>query len=117
MSVIIANMTMVDNKMSIMSLIYGPPSLAHLYADKTVHIQVRRVYLDSQSFSSRSFHTSLSYIVADRFLCLILSQNALFVGTSPNFNCSDTLPSTDFNIINSAEHRAPRPPMGTVQTP
>lgn len=47
MSVIIANMTMVDNKMSIMSLIYGPPSLAHLYADKTVHIQVRRVYLDS----------------------------------------------------------------------
>ncbi|TKS89105.1 Fibrocystin-L Polycystic kidney and hepatic disease 1-like protein 1 [Collichthys lucidus] len=77
MSVVIANMTMVDNKMSIMSLIYGPPSLAHLYADKTVHI-----------------------------------QNSLFVGSSPNFNCSHTLPSSDFNIINSETHRAPRPPMG-----
>uniref|UniRef100_A0A8D3BAM2 PKHD1 like 1, tandem duplicate 2 n=1 Tax=Scophthalmus maximus TaxID=52904 RepID=A0A8D3BAM2_SCOMX len=36
-------------------------------------------------------------------------QNALIVGSSPNFNCSDTLPSSDYNVVNSASHRGPRP--------
>uniref|UniRef100_A0A672GWY5 Polycystic kidney and hepatic disease 1 (autosomal recessive)-like 1 n=1 Tax=Salarias fasciatus TaxID=181472 RepID=A0A672GWY5_SALFA len=40
------------------------------------------------------------------------SQNALIVGSSPNFNCSDTLPSSDFNIAVSSGHRAPRPVNG-----
>lgn len=41
MSVVISNVTLVDNGLGIMSLIYAPPSLSHAYADKTVHIQVQ----------------------------------------------------------------------------
>ncbi|XP_076610974.1 PKHD1 like 1, tandem duplicate 1 [Chaetodon auriga] len=74
MDVIVSNVTLVDNGLGIMPLIFAPPSLSHAYADKTVHV-----------------------------------QDALIVGSSPNFHCSDTLPSTDFNIINSGGHRAPRP--------
>ncbi|XP_050924319.1 LOW QUALITY PROTEIN: PKHD1 like 1, tandem duplicate 1 [Lates calcarifer] len=77
MNVMISNVTLVDNGMGVMPLIYGPPSVSHAFADKTVHI-----------------------------------QNALIVGSSPNFNCSDTLPTSDFNIINTETHRAPRPPQG-----
>ena len=43
MSVVIANVTLVDNGMGIMPFVYGPPSLSHAYADKTVHVQVRGV--------------------------------------------------------------------------
>nr|XP_046273956.1 PKHD1 like 1, tandem duplicate 1 [Scatophagus argus] len=74
MNIIVSNVTLVDNGMGVMSLIFAPPSLSHAYADKTAHI-----------------------------------QNALIVGSSPNFNCLDTVPSSDFNIINSNDHRAPRP--------
>ncbi|KAK5854667.1 hypothetical protein PBY51_004842 [Eleginops maclovinus] len=77
MSVVIANVTLVDNGMGIMPFVYGPPSLSHEYADKTVHV-----------------------------------QNALIVGSSPSFDCSSTLPSSDFNIVNSGGSRAPRPPTG-----
>ncbi|XP_040908783.1 LOW QUALITY PROTEIN: PKHD1 like 1, tandem duplicate 1 [Toxotes jaculatrix] len=77
MSVIISNVTLVDNGMGIMPLIFAPPSLSHAYADKTVQI-----------------------------------QNALIVGSSPNFNCSDTLPTNDFNIAITGDHRAPRPLKG-----
>ncbi|XP_054461971.1 PKHD1 like 1, tandem duplicate 1 [Anoplopoma fimbria] len=76
-SVIVSNVTLVDNGMGVMPLIYAPPSLSHTYADKTVHV-----------------------------------QNALIVGSSPSFNCSATLPSSDFNMANSAGHRAPRPLTG-----
>lgn len=41
MSVVISNVTLVDNGLGIMSLIYAPPSLSHAYADKTVRIQVQ----------------------------------------------------------------------------
>ncbi|XP_038580507.1 PKHD1 like 1, tandem duplicate 1 [Micropterus salmoides] len=75
--VVVSNVTLVDNGMGIMPLIFAPPSLSHAYADKTVTI-----------------------------------QNALIVGSSPSFNCSDTLPSTDFNIKISNGHRAPRPLKG-----
>ncbi|KAM9839131.1 PKHD1 like 1, tandem duplicate 1 [Aulostomus maculatus] len=73
-NVVIANVTLVDNGMAVMPLIFAPPSLSHAYADKSVQI-----------------------------------QSALIVGSSPSFNCSDTLPTTDFNMAISADHRAPRP--------
>lgn len=41
MNVMISNVTLVDNGMGVMPLIYGPPSVSHAFADKTVHIQVR----------------------------------------------------------------------------
>lgn len=41
--------------------------------------------------------------------CSPSPQNALIVGSSPSFDCSATLPSGDFNVVNSDGHRAPRP--------
>ncbi|XP_060949378.1 PKHD1 like 1, tandem duplicate 1 [Limanda limanda] len=52
---------------------------------------------------------SLSHAYADKTAQL---QSALIVGSSPNFNCSDTLPSGDYNTVNSGSHRAPRPLKG-----
>uniref|UniRef100_A0A672GVH9 Polycystic kidney and hepatic disease 1 (autosomal recessive)-like 1 n=1 Tax=Salarias fasciatus TaxID=181472 RepID=A0A672GVH9_SALFA len=52
---------------------------------------------------------SLTHAFADKTVHV---QNALIVGSSPNFNCSDTLPSSDFNIAVSSGHRAPRPVNG-----
>lgn len=40
MDVVISNVTLVDNGLGIMSLIYAPPSLSHAFANKTVHVQV-----------------------------------------------------------------------------
>lgn len=40
MSIMISNVTLVDNGLGIMPLIYAPPSLSHAYADKTVHVKV-----------------------------------------------------------------------------
>lgn len=40
MNVVISNVTLVDNGMGIMPLIYAPPSLSHAYADKSVQVQV-----------------------------------------------------------------------------
>ncbi|XP_053468790.1 PKHD1 like 1, tandem duplicate 1 [Ictalurus furcatus] len=74
MSVIVSNVTLVDNGMGIMPLIYEPPSVSHEYSNKTV-----------------------------------LIQNSLIVGSSPNFNCTDTLSTKVRNIALSAGHRAPRP--------
>ncbi|XP_029369318.1 PKHD1 like 1, tandem duplicate 1 isoform X2 [Echeneis naucrates] len=77
MNMVVSNVTLVDNGMGVMPLVYAPPSVSHTFADKPVHI-----------------------------------QSSLIVGTSPNFNCSHTLPISDFNIENSDPHRAPRPPKG-----
>ncbi|XP_062842250.1 fibrocystin-L-like [Trichomycterus rosablanca] len=77
MSVLISNVTLVDNGMGIMPMIYTPPSASHTYSNKTVQV-----------------------------------QNALIVGSSPNFNCTDSLSTSDDNIAISAGHRAPRPPNG-----
>ncbi|MCJ8746157.1 hypothetical protein PDJAM_G00138700 [Pangasius djambal] len=74
MSVVVSNVTLVDNGMGIMPLIYEPPSVSHAYSNKTA-----------------------------------LVQDSLIVGSSPNFNCSDTLSMNDTNIALSAGHRAPRP--------
>ncbi|XP_075907773.1 fibrocystin-L-like [Nelusetta ayraudi] len=74
MDIVISNVTLVDNGLGIMSLIYAPPSLSHVFANKTVHV-----------------------------------QNALIVGSSPNFDCSDTLSNSDYNLLISSSHRAPRP--------
>lgn len=41
MNVMVSNVTLVDNGMEIMPMIYGPPSLSHEFANKTVLIQVR----------------------------------------------------------------------------
>ncbi|XP_037651430.1 PKHD1 like 1, tandem duplicate 1 [Sebastes umbrosus] len=77
MNVIVSNVTLVDNGMGVMPMIFAPPSVSHVYADKPVHI-----------------------------------QNALIVGSSPNFDCSATLPISDFNMLISDAHRAPRPLTG-----
>ncbi|XP_054620387.1 fibrocystin-L-like isoform X2 [Dunckerocampus dactyliophorus] len=77
MNIMVANVTLVDNGMGIMPLIFGPPSLSHAYDDKWVHV-----------------------------------ENVLLVGSSPNFNCSDTLATSDFNIAITQDHRAPRPVNG-----
>ncbi|KAJ0054901.1 hypothetical protein NL108_007111 [Boleophthalmus pectinirostris] len=76
-SMSIANVTLVDNGLGLMPLIYEPPSLAHLFADKKVTV-----------------------------------ESSLIVGSSPNLNCSETVPSADYNIINSANSRVGRPPTG-----
>ncbi|KAM9824037.1 PKHD1 like 1, tandem duplicate 1 [Neosynchiropus ocellatus] len=39
-------------------------------------------------------------------------HRALIVGSSPDFNCTDTTPSSDYNLAGSDDHRAPRPPQG-----
>ncbi|XP_017158739.1 PKHD1 like 1, tandem duplicate 1 [Poecilia reticulata] len=77
MDVVVSNVTLVDNGMGIMPLVFAPPSLSHAYADKSVRV-----------------------------------QNSLIVGSSPAFNCSDTLSSDDFNVATTSLHRAPRPPQG-----
>ena len=40
-NVIVAEVTLADNGLGLMPLVYSPPSLAHLYADKTIRVQVR----------------------------------------------------------------------------
>ncbi len=42
MNVLISNVSLIDNGMGIMSLIYSPPSLSHAYSDKSVRVQVRK---------------------------------------------------------------------------
>lgn len=42
-------------------------------------------------------------------------QNSLIVGSSPSFNCSDTLSNIDFNLATTSGHRAPRPIQGRVK--
>ncbi|KAI5615922.1 fibrocystin-L precursor [Silurus asotus] len=74
MSIIVSNVTLVDNGMGIMPLIYEPPSVTHEYSNKSVII-----------------------------------QDSLIVGSSPNFNCTDTLSVNDTNIALSGGQRAPRP--------
>uniref|UniRef100_A0A8C1B8X1 PKHD1 like 1, tandem duplicate 2 n=1 Tax=Cyprinus carpio carpio TaxID=630221 RepID=A0A8C1B8X1_CYPCA len=77
MNVLISNVSLIDNGMGIMSLIYSPSSLSHAYSDKTVRV-----------------------------------QGALIVGSSPNFNCFDTLSTTMTYVALSRSHMAPRPPNG-----
>uniref|UniRef100_A0A3B4ZZ57 PKHD1 like 1 n=1 Tax=Stegastes partitus TaxID=144197 RepID=A0A3B4ZZ57_9TELE len=52
---------------------------------------------------------SLSHAFADK---TVKVQSSLIVGSSPNFDCSLGLDSSDFNIATSASHRAPRPRQG-----
>ncbi|KAI7798959.1 putative fibrocystin-L, partial [Triplophysa rosa] len=77
MNVFVSNVTLVDNGMGIMPIIYKPPSVSHEYANKTVRV-----------------------------------QGSLIVGSSPNFNCLDTLATTESYVALSESHRAPRPPKG-----
>uniref|UniRef100_A0A3P8VF56 PKHD1 like 1, tandem duplicate 2 n=1 Tax=Cynoglossus semilaevis TaxID=244447 RepID=A0A3P8VF56_CYNSE len=79
-NVVVSQVTLVDNGMGIMPIIYAPPSLTHMFADKMTQIQ----------------------------------QNSLIIGSSPEFNCSDTLSKSDYNIFNRADlgHAAARPPNG-----
>lgn len=41
MRIVISNVTLVDNGLGIMPLVYAPPALSHAFADKPVHVQVR----------------------------------------------------------------------------
>ncbi|KAK9957826.1 hypothetical protein ABG768_012036 [Culter alburnus] len=77
MNVLVSNVSLIDNGMGFMSLIYSPPSLSHTYSDKIVRV-----------------------------------QGALIVGSSPNFNCFDSLSTTMTYVMLSKSHRAPRPPNG-----
>uniref|UniRef100_A0A8C5AWE7 PKHD1 like 1, tandem duplicate 1 n=1 Tax=Gadus morhua TaxID=8049 RepID=A0A8C5AWE7_GADMO len=40
-NVIVAGVTLADNGLGLMPLVYSPPSLPHLYADKTIRVRVR----------------------------------------------------------------------------
>ena len=40
-NVIVAEVTLADNGLGLMPLVYSPPSLLHLYADKTIRVRVR----------------------------------------------------------------------------
>ncbi|XP_066572050.1 PKHD1 like 1, tandem duplicate 1 isoform X2 [Amia ocellicauda] len=51
MSVQISNITLVDNGMGIMSIIFTPPSVLHLYSDKTVQIQDGLIVGSSPNFN------------------------------------------------------------------
>lgn len=42
MRIVVSNVTLVDNGLGIMPFIYAPPSLSHAFADKPVHIQVKK---------------------------------------------------------------------------
>ncbi|KAJ8389419.1 hypothetical protein AAFF_G00119570 [Aldrovandia affinis] len=77
MSVQVHNVSLIDNGMGILPIIFTPPSLSHQYSNKTVHV-----------------------------------QDALIVGSSPGFNCTQGLSSSDANIRLSDSHRATRPPNG-----
>ncbi|KAI3358131.1 hypothetical protein L3Q82_003134 [Scortum barcoo] len=49
--VVVSNVTLVDNGLGIMPLIYAPPSVSHAFADKTVHIQNALIVGGSPSFN------------------------------------------------------------------
>ncbi|CAL8298854.1 unnamed protein product [Lota lota] len=76
-SVIVAEVTLADNGLGLMPLVYLPPSLSHAYADKTISV-----------------------------------RDSLVVGTSPGFNCSDSVPMEDFNILESSGDRGAKLPDG-----
>ncbi|KAK2887447.1 hypothetical protein Q8A67_015675 [Cirrhinus molitorella] len=77
MNVLISNVSLIDNGMGIMSLIYSPSSLSHEYSNKIVSV-----------------------------------QGALIVGSSPDFNCFDSLSTTMTYVRLSRSHKAPRPTNG-----
>ncbi|KAI2652983.1 Fibrocystin-L [Labeo rohita] len=67
MSVLISNVSLIDNGMGIMSLIYSPPSLSHLYSDKTVRVQGALIVGSSPNFTcSDSLSTTTTYVSLSR---------------------------------------------------
>ncbi|XP_043922184.1 fibrocystin-L [Protopterus annectens] len=53
--------------------------------------------------------TSLSHETSNKTIAI---KNALLVGSSPDFNCSDIVTNSDNNIALSNQHRSTRPPKG-----
>ncbi|XP_073714826.1 fibrocystin-L [Misgurnus anguillicaudatus] len=51
MNVYISNVTLVDNGMGIMPIIYSPPSVSHEYDDKTVYVQESLIVGSSPDFN------------------------------------------------------------------
>ncbi|KAM4573877.1 fibrocystin-L-like [Odontesthes bonariensis] len=51
MNVSISNVTLVENGMGVMPFIYGPPSLSHAYADKSVQVQNSWIVGSNPSFN------------------------------------------------------------------
>ncbi|XP_068189914.1 fibrocystin-L-like [Antennarius striatus] len=83
-----------------------------IYFQTSMNIMVSNVTLVDNGLGIMSFiygPPSRSHLFADKTVEI---QNALIVGSSPNFDCSLTLPSGDFNIKTTEGHRAPRPPNG-----
>ncbi|XP_065139309.1 fibrocystin-L-like [Paramisgurnus dabryanus] len=51
MNVYISNVTLVDNGMGIMPIIYSPPSVSHEYDDKTIHVEESLIVGSSPDFN------------------------------------------------------------------
>lgn len=111
MSVVVSDVTLVDNGMGIMPLIYEPPSSSHEYSNKTILIQVKKLKIQYLWTIINIFPI---YAIKTGSHNLNVFKDCLIVGNSPNFNCSDTVRTDDVNIGSSIGHRAPRPLNGTL---
>nr|XP_009292515.1 fibrocystin-L isoform X2 [Danio rerio] len=67
MNVLISNVTLIDNGMGIMSLIYNPPSISHMYADKSVRVQGALIVGNSPNFNCLdSLSTTMTFVSLSR---------------------------------------------------
>ncbi|KAG9339164.1 hypothetical protein JZ751_024022 [Albula glossodonta] len=83
-----------------------------IYAQVTMSVQIRNISLIDNGmgiFSIIFTPPSLSHQYSNKTVHI---QDALIVGSSPDFNCSQGLPSSDANVFLSNSHRAVRPPNG-----
>ncbi|TRY58761.1 hypothetical protein DNTS_034591 [Danionella cerebrum] len=58
MNVLISNVSLIDNGMGIMSLIYSPPSVSHMFEDKTVGVQGALIVGSSPNFNCLDTQTA-----------------------------------------------------------
>ncbi|XP_065144791.1 fibrocystin-L-like [Paramisgurnus dabryanus] len=67
MNVYISNVTLVDNGMGIMPIIYSPPSISHEYAEKSVHVQESLIVGSSPDFNCLDkLATSETYVALSK---------------------------------------------------
>ncbi|XP_068431576.1 PKHD1 like 1, tandem duplicate 1 [Clinocottus analis] len=65
MSVIVSNVTLVENGMGVMPIVYAPPSLAHAYADKYVKVQGAVIVGSSPRFDCATARPSGAFNLAN----------------------------------------------------
>ncbi|XP_078542271.1 fibrocystin-L [Lissotriton helveticus] len=83
-----------------------------IYFQTTESVQINNVRLVDNGmgiFSIIYTPTATSHELSTKSVTI---KNSLLVGSSPNFNCSDVLTSSDANIELSSAHRSTRPPKG-----